>query len=929
MAMGMLLAGCSDEQERPVLTPSQMELVGRGVNFSVSHAEPFTTRTTLRHDGSFNEGDIMCIYRQYSDDGGITFYAGTEAYRVYALTTKYITGTSFALETDWRPVEGAIGHNPNTSEYPADKRGDFIQTDADSLTWENGKTVRFRSWTRSNLAGAYDYCGSDDATANKRRYYPDYCVSEWVTVSGPTLDVPLTLKHQGCRIAFTTKAGNELYMAEICTEPEDYMWKDNADTEEHDESDMEHGKTLEEATAEANAVKAIYDRMCMPAGVDVERALLTTMTKELYDNSTEFKTIHTKTTADGIVLFDTKDENYIANSVQRPLFCATDGRLYMITIPYDMSTEHEGETLTLPPFTRFKIWLFDVNNGDKEATPNTEAQYHIFSLSDVMNKESGEGKERLFPNGMELKAGYSYRFSVGYYYDRFTITPADDFSWDTQDEENGDGLPAQAAQPDPDTFNYEWWTTAIKNAIPQSSSQIFAPEFHITDHRQFLEFIHLVNGTAVNDYVKANPMVHIRRPEKNYNKLNPELPSDKRWYYATDVVGGQVVAGADSVTHEEALEKGYILYQHYHPANADQSAYSEEDYVSAPFSFFDENLNRRFVVYLDNDLDLYDWLLTPIGDENVALTDAGSHPFRGIFDGYNATTNHIATLKNAYFRDGYMFRHCYDAAIRNLRIETTHDFMLVETAQAKDESVGFGAYIVGISIYAPSSGNPIAKTLTGSSYVVGCFYEGWAGGAMVGTANNLNMYGNMMVGKGLAHNTGALLGKYADDNQRFFAPQSTKKVTWGRFMGNYYLMDRYEVLNSQGKQPNVVHAVDTIVDKYRPQEYIRGGLSWVLKQKSDNLLSPDVPYERLSTELMRKGYYGLAPWKAMNYAIKRYNDVGAEVRESHNCKGHFVNNSDGYSHTYPYMVAGEPNSEYDATGYRGNYDSLNFMELNN
>lgn len=194
---------------------------------------------------------------------------------------------------------------------------------------------------------------------------------------------------------------------------------------------------------------------------------------------------------------------------------------------------------------------------------------------------------------------------------------------------------------------------------------------------------------------------------------------------------------------------------------------------------------------------------------------------------------------------------------------------------------------------------------------------------MVGTANNLNMYGNMMAATGLPHNSGALLGNYADPSAPFFAPQTATKVEWGRFMANYYLMDRY------GSDSDIYHAVGTIPDVYRPQEYIRGGLAWVLKAKNDNMLSAEVPYNRLTTELMRKGYYGLAPWKAMNYAIKLYNDVGAEVSEAHNCKAHFVNDNTGYAHTFPRLVAGEPNSTEDMTGLNYDDGSLNILELNN
>ena len=916
IGLALLLASCSDDIEQQALTPEQMELIGRGVNFNTSHAEPFDTRTSYRHNGTFNEGDIMYIYRQYSENAGVSFDPNTRAYRVYYLRTPYISGTSFALDDDeWVPLEGATGHNPDDAAYGS-KRGDFTQEEGDSLTWENGKTVRFRAWSRSNLAGAYD-------NGTKWRYYPDYCISEWVTVSGPTLAVPLTLKHQGCRICFAQQSGNEFSSAEICTDWEDYKRIDNADTEANDESAAEHGKTDEEAKEECNKVLEVYNKMCIPAGVDIENSVLSTMTKELYEGTTDFKTIHTKTTSDGIVTIATKDADYIKNSVQRPVFGGNDGRLYMISIPYDMSNAStHGEMLVLPACTRFKIWLYDVNNGDKANTTGQEATYHIFTLGDVEDKDHN----KLFPNGMELKPGYSYLFRVGYHYDHFTITPADNFSWDEQDAALGEATSQVQPLPVNET-PYQWWKDAIHDAIPQNNTQRYNPEFHINNEAEFVEFIHLVNGTAVNSYVTSNPITRIVNPAETFaTQPKPDEYGKFRWYYSSQCNGTKLKPAtniADSLTHEAAEALGYVFYDHYHSANADQAAYTSEDYLQTAYSFYDENLSRHFTVHLDKDLDLKDWSLPSIGDEDPSTptTASNSHPFRGIFDGYDGTTIH--TLKNVYFQNGgYMFRHCFDAAIRNLRIETTHPFMLLHTAEAK-ESSGYGAYIVGVSIYAPSSVNPIATKLKGSSYVVGCLYEGSASGAMVGEADNLYMYGNMMAATGLPKNSGALLGSYTNSSNKFFAPQNGTKVAWGRFMCNYYLMDHY---NSNATE--IVHAVGSIADDYRPQEYIRGGLPWVLKAKNDNMLDPKVPYERLTSELMRKGYYGLAPWKAMNYAIYEYNLVGSMVSEAHNCKGHFVNDNTGYSHVYPHMVVGELNgttNTYDGV----NYANIKFLELNN
>ena len=852
----LLAAGCAKEP----LSPVRQELLGRRVNFSAVVADPFETRTTYQHNGAFNEGDILTIYRQYINPDGVTFNAEGEAYRVYELDTRYATGTTLVLDTDWKPRVGALGSNLPGST--------FTQTAADSLTWENGKTVRFRSWARSNLAGAI--AGS----SSRSRYYPDYSISEWVTVSGPTIDVPMTLKHQGCRIGFTPKAGNEFGSAVICLEADDYLWD-------------EPGKTPEEAQAEADAVKAVYEKMCMPSGVDIHHSLLKAMTKEKYESpSTDFRTIHADT--EGIVSFGTLSPAAIASDVQRPVFCSNDGRLYMITIPYDMSSSAQGgELLTLPPFTRFKIWLYDVNSGDNGGDDSAESNFHIFSLSDIT---SGSGP--LFPNGLDLAPGYSYLFSVGYHYNHFTITPSDDFSWEEQTPESGSRTDEQHTPGE--GSKYKWWQDAIHDAIPKKITEIYNPVFHISTQEEFLELIQLVNGTAAS---KMSGLTQMLDPSKTYDTDHPATEADYRWYRSTDVVNGKVVAGAVPVTRAEAEAEGFIFYDHYHPANADQEAYAREDYLRGPFSFYEEDLKRHFTICLESDLDFYDWALTPIGNEDpaVRLSDDGACPFRGVLEGQ------MHRLTNVNVTGGCLFRHCFDAAIRNLRIETVHNFQLLHTAEAGSEA-GYGAYIVGVSIQAPSAGNPIATKLLGNSYVVGCQYQGCAGGAMVGVADDLHMVGNMMAADGLPAGSGALLGAYADPEDRFLAPQSGKSLSWGRFMVNYY-----DITRSPGTT-----AVGGVADAYSPLEYIRGAHSYVLKAKNDNLLSDDVPYDKLASALMKEGFYGLAPWKAMNFAIWRYNQDGHVVSEPHNCLGHYENDVTGYAHAYPVFVAGEPDDSCQA-----------------
>ena len=79
--------GCTEDTDMLEARSYDASLLGQGVSFNASLADPFVTRTTYRHDGSFNEEDIMTIYRQYSYNAGVSFDATTEAYRVYWLKT--------------------------------------------------------------------------------------------------------------------------------------------------------------------------------------------------------------------------------------------------------------------------------------------------------------------------------------------------------------------------------------------------------------------------------------------------------------------------------------------------------------------------------------------------------------------------------------------------------------------------------------------------------------------------------------------------------------------------------------------------------------------------------------------------------------------------------------------------------------------------
>ena len=250
-------------------------------------------------------------------------------------------------------------------------------------------------------------------------------------------------------------------------------------------------KTDEQAREECAQVMAVYNRMCMPAGVDDHTFLLTAMTKDLYnDDNTDFMNLERYGVSDGIVKIGTKSADYIAENVQHPVFNSNDGRLYMMSIPFDMSSTGLGQDLKLPACTRFKVWLYDVNDGDKASTPGTEGSWHIFALSDIRN----DGGEIAFPDGLDLKAGYSYLFSVGYHYDHLTITATDSFSWSEQDL-GTDNAADEAHQQE--ELDFRWWTSAYRAAaVTAMGGGEFFPSFSVSNQKEFITFIKLVNGTA-------------------------------------------------------------------------------------------------------------------------------------------------------------------------------------------------------------------------------------------------------------------------------------------------------------------------------------------------------------------------------------------------------------------------------------------------
>lgn len=879
--LALAMVACNDDDWNE-LSSLQQSLLGKEVNFNATRDSEFNhqTRATYNDTGVFNEDDLMRIYRQYALDGGGW---GNEAYRTYYFHTKYATGTSISLGRDWRVYKDRMGKNP-------DPATEFKQGEADSITWENGKTVRFRSWTRSNYANAVTSCYKYK-TSGITNYYPDFCISDWVTVSGPTEQVPLTMRHICSRIAFSYRNnGSQFYKVELATTLDDYKRKDNADTSVNDKSTSEATKTDADAQAELDAVLDAYNRMCMPAGVDIEKSELYAMTKAYWDpldyNDTDNKKLRNLENEPASTFYhfgDDTPEN-VVNNVQRPVFANVNTSCYLITIPYDMSNgPQQGNIITLPACTRFRVYMRDVNNGDGNNTGGYEGTYHIFSLKDIVDTNT---KEPILPNGLEMAPGFSYRFYVGYRYGQLTITANDNFSWDEQDAEEDNLLNADVTEPEITTSDYTWWKNTIKNAIPRDGGD-FEPQFTISNEKEFIEFINLINNTAAE---KTSGLYRAKRKE-----VNPEHADnayDKNYWWYTEVSANK--RDTTWVTSEEATALGYLLYESYHAANGTQPAYSQEEYIRGAYPFYDETRDRHYTIKLSADLDLSDWCLPSIG--NVELT-----PFKGFFDGQ------MHTLSNVYMKDEYLFKYIDAAAISNLKVESTHKVSLVKQGINT-------CYIVGVDLRAHSTTNSIAESLTSNeynnpSYVIGCIHVGDAGGALVGASSNLYMQGCMQAAEGIPSGQGALLGGYlpysSTSNWQFFTPQvsfdfnnMSDKVkgspSWGRFMCNYY-----DTKLSAG-----TNAVSTIADKYSPLEYIRGRDSNILKAKNDNLLTGEANFASLNSVSLRMAYYGLAPWKAMNYAIYRYNQTSAGT--THKCNAHYENNSTGYVHKYPELKNGVP-----------------------
>ena len=852
-----LLSACSDDVDRfSQVSEEQKSLLGRAVNFDASVADAFSSRATYNATGAFNEGDVMTIYRQYSDDGA-NFDETHENYRVYYYKPTYAGNTGIILKTEWAIMTGQFGSDGTAADVVAKGRDLFTQQESDTLTWEDGRTVKFRAWALSNLSGAY---------GNRGSFYPDFTISDWVHASGPTLSIPLSLRHMGFRIGFTPYPGNQITRVEICLNKEDYQRHDNAGSTTDDENDI-----MSEADAQAIAekVNAVYCRMCMPGGVDIEKQHLRAMTNE-YWNSGDFEHIVSAENQSKMISFKTETPGKIASDAKRPQFIGNNSNFYCISIPYDMSNDQRtsGDVLTLPRETRFRVYLRDVNSGDGMTTSGEEGTYHIFSLSDVLSASD-------YPEGIKLYAGYSYMFKVGYLYNEFKVDPVHSFSWVEQDMGQGsfaDDIPSITPSKTP----YKWWQDAIDDAITTAiGGGNFNPNFTISSEAQFLEFINLVNGTAATN---AGSLARVWR-----NESNSENRTNYWWYDPTNVYTAEppIDDNGDGyldtlwVKQADAATRGFIFYKHYYPADGDRAAYYTVDYLQGAYNFYSNIVRRAFTVTLTADLDFKDIQLpAPVGNSSTNY-------FGGIFNGG------MHTISNVNLTDGYLFEYTNGASVTNFTLMGKHRLAVVK--QGKNTNIaGIASYVP-----APATGHALADKLISTSYVVGCIHYTESvydtPGALVGDADNLYMYGCMQTSRGIEG--GALVGRYYSN----LAPQDPNDLKWGRFMCNYY---------DTTLSPSA-HAVGNINDNYAPQEYIRGRRTHILCAYSDHLVDKGV-YEQLNGQ-QKLEFYGLAPWKAMNYGIHQYNTTS--VGKAAPCTAHYSSIIDGYSHLYPLLSPGVPTTD--------------------
>lgn len=851
MILGLLCGwtACNDEAwVDPARPEVNLSLLGRSVNFNASYVEPFLTKgTTYNSNGAVNSGDILTIYRQYSKDGGRTFDEADEAYRVYHFNARTASGGAVVLSREWMVKPGEYGRN-NKNGTP------FVQTEADSLIWETNVTTRFRAWGLSNYAGALN---NKNAWSG---FYPDFTVADWVPVSGPTEQLSLPLRHLGCRISFVPKPGNRLFKVQLCTEAKDYQWNDNAGegADNPDKTDK-----LANAKEIAQKVKEAYDKMCLPGGVDIETGSLLALSqtyKKAHPTGPDFQKANFEEIFKQMVKYPAVQD--VATAAVRPEFALANNKMYMIAIPYDMQT---GHLLTLPAETRFRIYIRDVNGGDLDEGSEWEGseQYHIFSLSDIKG----------FEKGLQLQAGYSYEFTVGYHYNKLQIELSNTLSWNEQDAREGTAT-VQPGNIETPSTKLKWWKDALQNAAESMNSSItYDPQFEISTAEEFKEFLQLVNGEGI----PTEPLYKASRAEVNPDRADDDSFKGAEkyiwWYKSIDPSTHDTLFAIRS----ELEEAGYIFYKKYHPSDGDQTARVEESYLDGPYSFHDNRFDHGFTVKVMNDIDFTDYRFdAPVGKD-------AAHPFGGIF---RSAENQLYSLRNLNIEGDYLFGYVEKGAVIGLRIEGTHPIGIVDQ--------GTEVYLLGLSLKAnsPQRGG-MAASLTGSSYVVGCIQEGSSGGPLVGSANNLMMYGCMQTLPGL--HGGALLGGYAAGAKEFFKPLDKPK--WGSLMCSYYDITRSTEAKPVGGKDYT----------YLPQQYVRGLRTTSLCGLKDFLLERPGHYDHLTAD-QKIEFYGLAPWRAMNAAIYAFNQT--PLGQLTPCPVQFEMDQ-VYTNRYPRLKAGKPTEGID------------------
>lgn len=887
-----VLTGCNDDLLEPALTPEQQSLIGTAIQFD-PYVELFnTTRVpqSYNHNGAFNSNDMMYMYRQYQENGEWVYK--TPPGTIYKFTELTNGETGIFEKTSWKVYEGKR-FNFQDPSYDSGTPYSKLLTAGDSITWESGVTVRFRAWVLSRLSNDLSdktAAGGQEKTIN----YPDYMVCDWVTVSGPTNSIPMAMRHLGCRLGFSPRDNNQFARIEITFDPADYMREDNADTNEHDGQDKfpETSPDGTSLTAQqcADSVKAAYESMCWPAGVNMDDLSLMTCAEGVDQ---------------GNILHGTMTPEQIAAQTRRPEFkSSVDSRLYMVTIPYDMSNgPNADKPIVLPPYTRFRVWLHDVNNGDDQhettSNPNSgapgasENHYHIFSLSDV--KKEGTN-EQAFPNGITLRSGYSYLFTVGYNYKTLEVFAQDNFLWAEQDLAAAQSKDEVAQKPVAN--KYAWWANAIDTAcFGTKKGTQYEPKFLIKDEVELQELINLVNGNFTTTSV-YNGETLSKAVTIIYDTLDPrkEVSRNVRWYAGIGVNGD---GSPDTlwVNKSDLEAAGYIFYNKYTPSIADQSAIIEEDYLKGPYTFYDEQVRRRLSVTLTADIDLKDWKLEPIGKDE-------DHPFSGYFDG----GGHL--LKNVFmgfesgapnFGDGStLFGYIKDGTVANLLLDSTHPLSITNKLE--------NGRIVGCSIMAPSTQATLANSTSGFCSFVGCFHQGNSSAPLVNNADKFEMYGCMQVASGIS---GAALANVASaynpesgDNFIFCLREDLPldSVGWTNVSCNYYDTE----LSTGAKAYSFTNGITLpAANPFHRIQYIRGVPTHIMCAKNDFLVDNKTEWMKLTSQ-RRMEVYGAAPWKAMNFGIFMYNST--VVDEINKCKMHYVNDSNtGYSHRYPELKKDEPN----------------------